>query len=164
MNEKEFFCTICQKAKREGQTWFLVTENQWEDRLKVLPWNDSLAAYEGMYCACSVFHVEQLVAHWIVTGSLDYPFAYPAGTAQKTAATHKFPRVAQTADPQATCAIPLGELAIHRETLDRVLLENPTSLVSMLEALVSALDRNRVAEKKPSETVKDEEELLVCTP
>jgi hypothetical protein len=162
MNEKEFFCTICQRAKPDGQTWFLVTENQWEDRLKVLPWSDYLAAYEGMYCACSVFHVEQLVAHWMVTGSLDYPFAHPAETAPRP--THPLRQVPNVANSEASSAIPLGELAIHRQTLNRVLLENPTSLVSMLEALVSALVRNQGTEKKPPETVKDEEGLLACAP
>jgi hypothetical protein len=54
---------------------FLVAESHWEDKLKVLEWQDELARRRGIYAAWSGEHVEELVVHLMTTGSLDYPFA-----------------------------------------------------------------------------------------
>jgi hypothetical protein len=48
----------------------------------------------------------------------------------------------------------VGELAAHRQSLSRVLRENPESLVGILEALVSAL----TGHKRPIEADREEEE------
>jgi hypothetical protein len=42
----------------------------------------------------------------------------------------------------------IGELAVDRESLHRVLRESPHSLKSILDALLSALQRVRPAEKQ----------------
>jgi hypothetical protein len=55
--------------------WFLVAESHWEDHLKVLEWQDELARRRGIYAACSGGRVEELMAHWMATGGLGYPFA-----------------------------------------------------------------------------------------
>ena len=69
-------CRICQCERRQGEQWFLLVGNHWEDRLQILPWSERLSLGEGMHAACSPGHVQQLVAHWMATGSLDYPFAH----------------------------------------------------------------------------------------
>ena len=68
-------CSICGEASAPTGRWFLVAENSWEDKLKILEWNERLACHTGVHQACSVGHVQQLVVHWMTTGSLDYPFA-----------------------------------------------------------------------------------------
>ena len=68
-------CTICGEERSAQQVWFLVAESQWEDKLKILHWQDELGRRRGIYAACSAGHVEELVVHWMTTGSLDYPFA-----------------------------------------------------------------------------------------
>jgi len=68
-------CTICGDEKSPGQVWFLVAESHWEDKLRVLEWQDQMATRQGIYAACSAAHVEELVIHWMTTGGLDYPFA-----------------------------------------------------------------------------------------
>src|SRR5438552_4165447 len=63
------------RASQMHQSSFLLAENRWEDKLTILQWNEPMAARYGIQVACSVSHVEELVIHWMTTGSLDYPFA-----------------------------------------------------------------------------------------
>jgi hypothetical protein len=132
MTEKETpFCSICLEQRTEEEGWFLVTENSWTDRLKILGWNDTLALEPGVHAACGAAHVQQLVVHWMATGSLNYPFARShAGERSRRKRAHR---------PE------LDIRAVHRESLSRVLRENPESLGSILSALISALDGSRSA-------------------
>jgi hypothetical protein len=74
-NSKFQECVICSEERSAGQVWFLVAESHWEDKLKVLEWQDALSRRRGIYAACCGGHVEELVVHWMTAGSLDYPFA-----------------------------------------------------------------------------------------
>jgi len=101
---------------------FLVAENRWEDKLTILPWNEQMASRAGIQVACSVNHVEELVVHWMTTGSVDYPLARTA------LGSGKWRRPAEPG-----CRVDLsgvrqiGELAVHRESMERVLAESPQS-------------------------------------
>jgi hypothetical protein len=132
-------CAICGENRLAGDVWFLLTENRWEDKLKVLRWNDRLAAQGGIQRACSVAHVEELVVHWMTTGSLDYPFARVGFSA---GATPRFNRLRERDDGvDSSCVQQIGELAVHRESMERILVESPQSLRTILDALLGALRR-----------------------
>ena len=68
-------CEICGLHGSANQPRFLVAENNWEDKLTILEWNERMASRAGIKAACCIEHVEELVFHWITTGRLDYPFA-----------------------------------------------------------------------------------------
>lgn len=142
-------CAICGEERTRADGWFMLTENRWTDRLKILGWNDALAAHPSVYLACGAAHVQQLVVHWMTMGSLEYRFAIstPERKVRK-------PSAEGSANVETRGVI--GELAVHRESLARILRENPTSLAGVLEALVSALGGRPQVE--PSEQVEDEEE------
>ena len=57
----------------------------------------------------------------------------------------------------------VGELAVHRESLSRVLRENPESLVGILEALVSALTGHKRAVEAEREEEEEEAESYALT-
>ena len=65
-----FFCGICgaQKVTPDDE-WFLLSESRWQDRLKILRWNDQLALQNGLHCACGVAHVQEMVIHWMFSSS-----------------------------------------------------------------------------------------------
>lgn len=130
-------CSICGEEKSPGDTWFLVAENSWEDKLTVLQWDDLLAGCEGIQPACCADHVEELVVHWMTTGRLDYPFARVALGGR----TRRHGRTSWPAqgDPKSVKAGRIGELLVHRESIERVLNESPESLKGILDALVGAL-------------------------
>jgi len=131
-NPKIQECTICGEERSAGQVWFLVAECHWEDKLKVLEWQDELARRRGIYAACSGGHVEELVVHWMTTGSLDYPFAT---VGHKLESRRKrlglIPPAIQ--EPDTRGARLIGELAVDRESVCRALREDPDSLRVILD-------------------------------
>ena len=140
-------CAICGEERSAESTWFLVAENRWEDKLTVLQWNEELADWEGVHRACSPEHVAELVVHWMTTGSLDYPFARAAlGAATLRRMRTNWP---QKSDLHATHAEQVGELLVHRESIERVLNESPESLKPVLDALVSALHKEIAPTRRP---------------
>ena len=156
MKAREMCCAICGEERTSADGWFMLTENQWTDRLKILGWNDALAAHPSIYLACGAAHVQQLVVHWMTMGSLEYPFAI-AAPERKTPPEKA--TAARSANVETRGAKVIGELAVHRESLARILRENPESLAGILEALLSALGGRPQLE--PSEQVEDEEEAEI---
>ncbi len=137
------FCTTCLRSHTNGETWFLLLENNWTDRLKIIGWNEKLALHPKVHTACCTAHVQQLVVHWMTTGTLDYPFAR-ARFSEMERATAPNDVPGPRSDPDTTGATLLGELAVHRESLERILIENPQSLGSLLAALNDALRSDEI--------------------
>ena len=133
-------CTVCGEQKSTGQVWFLVAESHWEDRLAILHWEDEISYRKGMHRACCPAHVEELVVHWMTTGSLDFPFAIAEERLQRMPGS-SLPVVLE-ADTRG--ARQIGELSVHRESMDRVLRESPDSLQIILDELSDALKREAV--------------------
>ena len=133
-------CTICGDERSAGQVWFLVAESHWEDKLKVLEWQDELARRQGIYAACCTSHVEELVIHWMTTGSLDYPFA-TVGHKQKRRALGPGSFLPTIEEPDTRGARLIGELAVDRECVRRALRDDPESLRVILDELVHAVER-----------------------
>jgi hypothetical protein len=139
-NSMTYECTICGDERSAGQVWFLVAESHWEDKLRVLEWGDELAKRQRIYAACSAGHVEELVVHWMTTGSLDYPFAT---VGQKPAKPKRgrasFLPVIEEANISG--ARQIGELSVDRESVRRALRDDPNSLRVILDELFHALQR-----------------------
>ena len=146
------FCTICGEPHRAGESWFVLTENRWTDRLKILGWNDQLVGQSGAYPACGAAHVQQLVVHWMTVGRLDHPFACVPSANPKSRRHRQACTPVHELDTRGAKVI--GELSVHRESLSRILVESPGSLASILEALISAVSGDR----RPS-TAEESEEL-----
>ncbi|HEV3080569.1 MAG TPA: hypothetical protein VGY66_12350 [Gemmataceae bacterium] len=139
-NPKMQECTICGEERSAGQVWFLVAESHWEDKLKVLQWQEELARRRGIYAACSAGHVEELVVHWMTTGSLDYPFA-TVGLKPERQQQRRGWILPTIEEPDTKGARLIGELAVDRESVRRALREDPDSLQVILDELLNALER-----------------------
>ncbi len=151
-------CTICGGQRTANDRWFLVAEDHWDDKLKILRWTERLANREGTHRVCSPPHVRELVVHWMTTGSLNYPFArtarpwpWPSGRSDGI--------MRDIGDVETTRAH-IGELAVHRESVGRALSENPQALNVILDELLTVLRRE--AGVVPSEGEAEDE--LLCTP
>lgn len=149
------FCTICLATGKNSEQWFLLVENRWTDRLKILSWHDELASNPGFHAACCAAHVQQLVIHWMTTGTLDYPFARTEARAHGPVSQRPVPLSSIKQEPDIGGAEVLGELAVHRECIDRILVESPASLGAILSALKAVLpeqvDRSEIAEQENPE-------------
>jgi hypothetical protein len=140
-------CTICGEEKPPTQVWFLVTESHCEDKLKILQWQEEVAGRRGMYGACCPAHVEELVIHWMTTGSLDFPFATTAGPV-RLGRRVPLAFLPMTAEPDIRGARQIGELAVHRESMGRLLNESPESLQLILDELTRALQRESISDAR----------------
>jgi hypothetical protein len=160
MNQRlEPFCTLCGREKRFlDQAWLLLVPNCWEDKVRVFEWDEELARRKGVHCACSPAHTEELVIHWMITGSLNYPFA-SVGHSRRRRPT---PRACSRQEAVDTShAIFIGELAVDRESVERTLSEHPGSLGVVLEELRSALDK-KAAQISGLSDLEDEESTVAC--
>ena len=148
---KPFVCRTCGEYKRHGQDWFLVLEDAWLDRLKVLHWNDRLATEPRVHCLCSAAHVRELVAHWMATGSLSYPFVSLLSHGNEVKISKPSQDVEANKAVEIPCEALIGELAVHRESLQRALSEQPECLSTILNALLSALERSPAGAGEPKQ-------------
>lgn len=146
-------CAICGRVRTDESEWFLLIESHWQDKVTILQWHDQLASHSGVQRVCSATHAQELVVHWMTTGCLDYPFARtrPSPKAKRATLVHD-PRSVDTRG-----ARPIGELAIHRESIHRILRESPHSLTAVLDALLGALEGSTAS---PEASMKVESETL----
>src|SRR6266852_5681635 len=150
-------CAICGEEQPANETRFLVAENRWEDKLAILHWDEHLASRDGIQAACSVSHVEELVIQWMTTGSLDYPFAR---TALGSGGWRR--RAEPSCRIDLSGARQIGELAVHRESVERVLAESPQSLQVILDALQEALRMETISQGDEIPVREEEREEEVC--
>ena len=97
--------------------------------------------------------------HWMTTGSLAYPFAR---TALGSGSWRR--RVGPDSRVDLSAARQIIELAVHRESVERVLTESPQTVQAMLDALQEALlleTGGQVNEIQVQEEGRDEEVCLV---
>ena len=150
MTTRPVFCAICLTVRQMNEEWFLLVENCWTDRVKILSWHDELAFSPATHAVCCVAHVQLLVIHWMTTGTLQYPFARSEAWADTSRRPDSIPASSMRDESDLTGTKVLAELAVHRESIDRILVESPTSLAALIVALKDALpgqvDRSEVTE------------------
>jgi len=149
-------CTICEEAS-PAQRGFALTQNRLEDRLSIFRRED-VAASGDMRYACSPAHAQELVIHWMITGNLDYPFAEPV-PGRRLVARSSVPLWEQD-ESVRTLLVPISELAIDREAVQRLLRENPAGLEAILEELYEALERS-IDDPLDTQTLADLPESLI---
>jgi hypothetical protein len=131
-------CSVCGLDTFRRTGWFLVVENRWVDRLRILSWHASLASQKDMKSVCCRHHLKTLIAHWLNQASLRLP------------PTH-IPPLPIGSDPTLTDADLgrhsvghlLGELAVHRESFSRVWSGSPEALECILDALITIGAENK---------------------
>jgi hypothetical protein len=131
-------CCICGLDTLRRTGWFLVIENRWLDRLKILSWHSTLATQEDMKSVCCRQHLKALIAHWLTQASLRLPPARhpPLPVGSDPTLTDMLP------DPQSVGHL-VGELAVHRESFSRVWSGSPAALEGILDALITIGAENK---------------------
>jgi len=129
-----FPCAVCGIETQQSASWFLVAENRWVDRLKILFWHPVLAAQNGLLTVCNRQHLRMLLIHWLTRANLEFQAdRHPAG---------RIPRESLTEAELAPLAVDqfVGELAVHRESLSRAWTGSPETLECILNALLTDVE------------------------
>jgi hypothetical protein len=84
--------------------------------------------------------VQELVVHWMTTGSLDYPFA-TVGLKPEKPRQRLGSFLPMIEEPDTRGARQIGELSVDRESVRRALKDDPESLQVILDELLNALER-----------------------
>lgn len=133
---KHLPCSVCGQTTQRHGGWFLIVENRWLDRIKILTWHSSLAAREGIKSACCREHLRIVVTHWLDHARLDI---HPGAQKEPFPITsNAVPNEIDLGPASAGCFV--GELSVHRETFSQLWTGSPASLDCILEALVPAAD------------------------
>src|SRR6202047_1876135 len=125
-------CSVCGLDTLRHAGWFLVVENRWLDRLKILSWHSSLASQKDMKSVCCREHLKTLIDHWRNQASLRLS---PA----------RNPPLPMGSDPTLSdvdlgphsVGHLVGELSVHRESFSRVGSDSPAALECLLPSLPS---------------------------
>jgi len=127
-------CAVCGTETDQHASWFLVIENRWLDRLKILSWHPVLATQKNMLSVCGRLHLKALLTHWLTKANLelqaDRDRVMPITSESQTEADQ---------GPLSVGRL-VGELTVHRESLSRVWTGSPETLESILNALMSDVE------------------------
>lgn len=74
-------CVVCGIETKRHSGWFLVMDNCWLDRVRVLSWHPVLAREGKMRAVCGKEHLKTLLTHWlnhanlqlVATGATPWP-------------------------------------------------------------------------------------------
>jgi hypothetical protein len=130
-------CSVCGLDTLRHTGWFLVVENRWLDRLKILSWHSALASQKDVKSVCCRQHLKTLLAHWLTQASLRLPPALqlPMPIGSDSTLTD----IDLGADSAGRL---VGELSVHRESFSSVWSGSPAALECILDALITIGDDN----------------------
>jgi hypothetical protein len=131
-------CAVCGLDTFRHKAWFLVVENRWLDRLKILSWHCSLALQKDMQSVCCREHLKVLIGHWLTQASLRLPpeVALPLPIGSDPARTEV------DLGPDAVGRL-VGELSVHRPLFSRIWSGSPAALEYILDALITVGAENK---------------------
>lgn len=124
-------CSVCglDTLRRDG--WFLVVENRWLDRLKILTWHPSLASREGFKSACGRDHLKILIGFWLDEASLGL---LPQANELLPITSNPGPGKAELG-PEVSGWL-VGELSVFREAFSRQWTGSRATLEAIVDALI----------------------------
>ena len=128
-------CVVCGLETKRHAGWFLVMDNCWLDRVKILSWHPVLAREGRMRGVCGKQHLKTLLTHWlnhanlqlVASGASPWPTALDVTESRCSYAAFSVGKV-------------LGELAVEREELSHIWTGSPAALECILRALIGDIE------------------------
>jgi hypothetical protein len=134
-----FPCAVCGIETNQHASWFLLVENRWLDRLRILCWHPVLAAQEDMLAVCGRQHLKTLITHWLTEANLEFH----GGSDRVVPITSESQTQAELGPLSVGWLV--GELAVHRETFSRVWTGSRETLECILNALLGDVEPRKPA-------------------
>jgi hypothetical protein len=128
-------CVVCGIETKRHAGWFLVMDNCWLDRVKIVSWHPTLARDGRMRGVCGKQHLKTLLTHWlnhanlqlVASGASPWPIALDDSQGRSNYSTISIGKV-------------VGELAVQREAISRVWTGSPEAMECILNALIGGMD------------------------
>lgn len=143
-------CAICGNQKVGQQNWYLIATNPWEDRIRIMHWENHLAISPGILSVCGAAHVRELLIQWLASEILP--------SSQKSLPpifTNEQSDLLQSPAWELTTRLqPIGELSVHRGALH----DSPVTLRSVLDAVFRTLEN-----ESPDPEIFAEQNVLAYT-
>ena len=147
-HQSSHVCAVCGHALNLRGSAYLLSAQPTTNRIAILRWSSSLAKIEGVCAACTAEHALEIVAHWMVSGRLDFTFTQttPDRDLQELSSPPETPTPRSLGREK-----PIGEIVINRDSVRDLLASDPEALASVLDSLLEALlfDKNVAPAKKP---------------
>ena len=133
-------CVVCGIETKRHTGWFLVMDNCWLDRVKVMSWHPVLARTGRTRAVCGKMHLKALLTHWLNHASL------------QLATIGKAPiPMALDAAPSASSGVHLsvgrvvGELAVERDPRSPGWTGSPEAMECILNTLIGETETRQRA-------------------
>jgi hypothetical protein len=138
-------CVVSGIETKRHAGWFLVTDNYWRDRVKILSWHPVLAREKAMRGVCGKPHLKILLTHWLSHATLQLlasgrvPFPKPLETLRDSSSSASF-----------AAGRVVGELAVERDHLSPVWTGSPEAMECILNALIGETETRPLALQRTS--------------
>lgn len=138
-------CVVCGIETKRHTGWFLVMDNCWLDRVKILSWHPLLSQTGKMSSVCGKIHLKTLLTHWLnhanlqlmATGEVPLPITLDTALAGSSYANFALGKI-------------LGELAVERDPLSPVWTGSPEAMECILDALIGETESRSHTLDSPS--------------
>jgi len=146
--KKRLPCSVCGFDSFSRSGWFLVVENRWLDRLRILTWHPSLALKKDFQSVCGRQHLKVLIAYWLEQANLRLlsPADDPSpGSSNCSCSDELF--------QSGTDAMLVGELSVYRDEDSQVWAGSAATLESIIDALAPPdIDASHVPDSFSAQT------------
>ncbi len=127
-------CAVCGIETKRHSGWYLVMENCWVDRVKVLSWHQLLAREGNMRGVCGKECLKTILTHWLNHANLQL-----MATGDSAVSTALNPGTTRTDDSAFAVGRVVGELAVERESFSQVWTGSPEAMECILNALIGGM-------------------------
>jgi hypothetical protein len=124
-------CAVCGIETKRHTGWFLVVDNHWLDRIKILSWHPVLASTGKMRAVCGTAHLKLLLTHWLNCSNLQLVASGYAPMPTVLDSGRGGPGY-----PNLSLGRVLGELAVERDWLSPAWTGSPEAMECILDTLV----------------------------
>ena len=124
-------CAVCGIETKRHTGWFLVMDNHWLDRVKILSWHPVLASTGKMRSVCGKLHLKILLTHWLNCSNLQL---VSSGCAPKPTVLDG--NRGGTGYSKLALGRVLGELAVERDWLSPSWTGSPEAMECILNTLI----------------------------
>ena len=124
-------CVVCGIETKRHTGWFLVMDNDWLDRVKVMSWHPVLARTGRTRAVCGKMHLKALLTHWLNHANLQLATSGKAPIPMALDTASSF-----SSGVHLSVGKVVGELAVERDPRSPGWTGSPEAMECILSTLI----------------------------